>query len=528
MKHSIYRAGFPWALAGLLAVLSASAWSQGTPYNALRGNPTPDQVQRQRQIQEDAKQQGRTANDAMVNQIKGRQGQSLDGLVPTGPGTYFEGADDNAANQKGVAEQEACRSNPNDPRCSAVNLITAPRVPFNINRNNDPLLTRQRAIQENPVPSIGAAGGGRQTGELSVFPGGGGFSGQMQQCKGVETIIPAQFENFFCNEYNELEFRECSASREVTLTPEFVYRCLERRAVVQASECSIGRVIEVDANVTYQCDKSASGEILTCDRIVKVTCDTVGGTDGCNNGGIVPGSTEGDMRVNLVDVGGGNIQLEFGTFQDNIWSGFRAEFVRTLRFKITNKELITDFRLTNIAFDDYVELFLNDNRVYAGPFGGDRLVVIRVTDTYRPPQSCEVNTDGNGWTCYDRAVDEFNPGPRTILKTFPGSNGCIPIFGGSDFNIEGWNCSTDGDQNNVRYGPGPNDTGPGELRTDWNFSPNLDLRQFLNTGDNTIRMRVLVTDRGEGSLKINTRQACGGTCTETIENLCSALEARSR
>lgn len=513
--------------------LCASLGVKAQPYNALGGNPTPAQVQQQRQFQEEAKQQGRDANAAIQQQIKSREGQSLNNVVPgigtgpAGPEQYFvPGGAPPAA--EGVANQDACRSNPSDPRCSAVNMINAPRTPFNINRANDPLLTRQRSLENNPLPTIGAAGNGRQTGQLSVFPGGGGFNGQMQQCKVVQTIVPAEFENFFCNEYNELEFRECGASREVVLSPEFVYRCLERRAVVATSECSIGRTIEVDANVTYQCDETVGGEILTCDRVVVVTCETPGTTDGCNNGGIVPGSTEGDMRVNLTDVGSGNVLLEFGTFQDNIWRGNRTEFIRTLRFKIDNKDLITDFRLTNVAFDDWIELFLNDNRVYAGPYGGDRLVVIQPTATFRPPQSCEQDFDAGRWTCYDRAFDEFNSAPRNIIGTFNGQNGCITNFSGSDFGVESWSCSADGDQTQVRFGPGPNDTAPGELTTDWNFSPNIDLRQFLKTGDNVLRMRVLVTDRGEGSLKINTRQACPGTCTERIDNLCTALEARSR
>jgi hypothetical protein len=239
--------------------------------------------------------------------------------------------------------------------------------------------------------------------------------------------------------------------------------------VLQEGQCTVGRVVEVDTNYRYQCKQSPKKiENLTCGRTLTVTCDPL--VDGCDTGGIVPGSTQGDMRVWFGASGNGSYTLEFGTFADNYWSGYGAIFDRTLQFSIADKDKITKFELFNAAFDDWLLVKLNGTVVYVGPYGGDRLEVVTETS------SC----------------DEY--GCQTYTK--------------------------------VKYAE--NKYGWPELDTSWNKTMAIDLRPYLNTGVNVLSMRTVVAGNGEGAIKINARMLCPQVCKDLWNDTCQALEERTR
>lgn len=110
-----------------------------------------------------------------------------------------------------------------------------------------------------------------------------------------------------------------------------------------------------------------------------------------------------------------------------------------------NKDLYTKFTLAYAAFDDWLLVQINGHTVYVGPYGGDRLEKV---------QRCSERGD-RGTVC----------------------------------------------DNYIQYGP--NSFGGYELDTNWAFNLNVDLRPYLQAGQNTIFMRTLVAGNGEGAIRID-------------------------
>lgn len=162
----------------------------------------------------------------------------------------------------------------------------------------------------------------------------------------------------------------------------------QRMKDVEANAASIGGALQGEYSAcqpvvletpypgaTETCHENRPTVNLTCSRRLVVACDPA--TDGCDAGGIVPGSWSGDMRVGLTAAGNGDFILQFGTIADNYWGGYGAVYDRTLTFEITDPNLITRFALTRAAFDDWLLVKVNGAVVYVGPYGGDRLEVIQ-------------------------------------------------------------------------------------------------------------------------------------------------------
>lgn len=88
-------------------------------------------------------------------------------------------------------------------------------------------------------------------------------------------------------------------------------------------------------------------------------------------------STQSDMAMNWVAAGSGNYNLYLGTFANNYWSGYGAIYDRSMSFNMSNTDIFSKFALSQVAFDDYMLVMLNGFVVHVGPFGGDRLEVVR-------------------------------------------------------------------------------------------------------------------------------------------------------
>lgn len=268
------------------------------------------------------------------------------------------------------------------------------------------------------------------------------------------------------------------------------------------------------------CIKTFSSDVETCSQVLKASCQPLAGLDGCDQGGIIPGSWAGDMATSFSADGNGDFTLSFGTFADNYWGGWGATYDRTLSFQIKDPEIISKFMLSRASFDDWLMLQVNGAVVYVGPRGGNQLSVVnrRLTVNELSPRSCRPYSDEytSGWLCGTPAYDwEYG----TTLTNTSYYQSCSSISGG-------WSCSTP-DPNNglVQY----SDTGFGspELRTNWNIALSIDIRPHLKVGTNVIFMRTIVAGAGEGAIQFKTRQFCPRICNATWENQCSSHERRS-
>jgi hypothetical protein len=280
--------------------------------------------------------------------------------------------------------------------------------------------------------------------------------------------------------------QECDALNFVTRNPSqrpqfnidkdtdpLIVRSQNIPPATEASKSQVCQVVETKKPATFTthtCLQTAGVETHACQRILNVKCEVDSGNDGCDSGGIIPNSWDGDMAVAWANDGDGNFVLTFGTIANDYWSGFGAIFDRTLKFTVSNLQLISMFKLSRAAFDDWLKVELNGHVVYVGPKGGDRLEVVQ------QQISC-------GHICYGFETRVYY----------------------TEFNY-----------------------GSPELKTSWNFYPDIDLKPYLVEGENTIKMRTVVAGHGEGAIVMKTRQYCPKVCTETWENQCSNFETRAQ
>ena len=420
----------------------------------------------------------------------------------------------------GVAKMQNCAAAPvdSDPikrqECEAVNFLARNpdvRPQFNIT-NNDPMILGAKDARNNAesfFQSLGIAGG----------------TGASSQCTTRTETTPEQYTTETCTSLREVGTQQCTMGRQVNLDADANYQCdktvsaftsQQRQPTVTTSSCSYGRQINLDEDSRFQCDQTVNAyETLKCHRSSSVTC--TGGGDGCDQGGIVPGSWQGDMAVSWAPAGTGDYNLTFGTIGDNYWGGWGTIYDRTLTFNIKDKSLITRFALTRAAFDDWLWVKVNDNTVYVGPYGGDRLYVIGQGSPVGDNSFCYQNDWSGQWSCYQYIGWSETP---TQVGTY---QYCAMI----GWDVSTWYCNNDGPPGYVKYGPAANQYGSPELSTSWNVDLNIDIRPYLKDGLNTVWMRTIVAGGGEGAVVFTTRQRCPVNCSVSTDNQCAALEARS-
>ena len=101
------------------------------------------------------------------------------------------------------------------------------------------------------------------------------------------------------------------------------------------------------------------------------------------------------VEVNSSDVyarasgSGDAIAIEAGSVGDNYW--FSNVFERSIEFDLDSLVKFKSFAITELSFDDWILISVNDKTVYVGPYGGDRLHV-----PWRG-RVCYTSSDCSGW-----------------------------------------------------------------------------------------------------------------------------------
>ena len=167
--------------------------------------------------------------------------------------------------------------------------------------------------------------------------------------------------------------------------------------------------------------------------------------------------------------------LMIGTDNDNYLVGSCAAYNYFVNFSIANISLVTIFRLVHVKFDDYLELKLNGHTFYVGPDGGDYLEV----------KNREIELKKT------KAIKEIAPLQEVNVENIQKKEGyatkitVTEVFNGHEYK-------------------------PCERNTNWNQEVDVDLKPYLNTGENTLEMKLLVSGNGEEWLKIEAKQQCCG------------------
>lgn len=349
---------------------------------------------------------------------------------------------------------------------------------------------------------IGAAGTGKQI-DCQTRQAGSGF--EQQECDAVNFMSknPTSRPKFTLDQKTDPVL---TGSRSVIQQPGTV-------PGASTQQCRVERIRNPATYLGETCTETQTLENLSCKRVLQVLCDAQ--RDGCDQGGIVPNSWAGDMATSLTPDGSGNYILQFGTIANNYWSGWGAVYDRHLSFSLQDVKLITRFALTRAAFDDWLMVKVNDQLVYVGPRGGDRLEIYSPLPVLEAAnqRSCSSYWDetGSGWQC-------ANTGDGSNAVSYPS---CTAMAGG-------WSCTPgDGQTGMVRH-CADCFSGP-ELKTSWDLGLDIDLRPHLRNGSNQLFMRTIVAGRGEGAVQLTTRQLCPRNCREQWDNSqCAALEQRAK
>ena len=396
----------------------------------------------------DAFQAGKTlgtgAGQRAASQISA--GNAADKVPSYGASTpeanYFQGGKGDLTGH-GITKMQSCATGTpdSDPikrqECEAVNFLARnPNVRPQFDLSNNPMFDRAKNIRnnaENIFASLGVGGTGSST-----------------QCVPRTITTPAQYST-----------ETCSSIREVG-----------------EQQCTMGRVINIDADANFQCDKNISAyETLRCRKTYDVSC--TGGGTGCSPSGIDTSSAtiSGFGRILLHSAGGNYWFLSAGTIMpDGSWvnnshfSGtFNNVFQSDIYFNITNKSNIATFFLDQILYDDNIAVWLNGSLVFHSAGGSDFFI-------------CTVTEMG-----------EFGP---------------VSYQGVSN----GYDCSTryfEGGSNIYSYG-------------------GAELKHLLRDGSNHIRIKLVVGRNGDGIVRFKTLAYCPLNCTANLINNCAALEARAR
>lgn len=157
---------------------------------------------------------------------------------------------------------------------------------------------------------------------------------------------------------------ECADVPKDDLTIKQTRICDEFRQITE-NQCLIGRKLQVKGEHTYECFKEKAVEQKSCFNKLTVKCEK--GSD-CDSKGIVLTSLESDMKWQYKYP-----HLIIGTIADDYWKAWCSKFVRNTKFLVKNKELIDEFKIVEVGFDDYMRVTINGTQIYNGPFGGSEL-----------------------------------------------------------------------------------------------------------------------------------------------------------
>ena len=205
-----------------------------------------------------------------------------------------------------------------------------------------------------------------------------------------------------------------------------------------------------------------------CTQSLNVSCQQAGD---CNRGGIsLSGISNGDIKWEY-----SYPSLTIGKLENQQkWPGYCDTFDRSVNFQIRNKDEITEFRLVQVGFSDWLWIKINGNTVYVGPKGGSY-------------------------------IEGFFNNNLPIVKNGQGSYDCFKS-NAQCYNVWGGGVYTKCDDKHARHNMA-------HLRREYaqqssNLNLSTDLKPYLKTGLNEIWMRVVVGRTGFGWMKIIAKQKC--------------------
>jgi hypothetical protein len=175
------------------------------------------------------------------------------------------------------------------------------------------------------------------------------------------------------------------------------------------NSCSAGIIINLNNYQTtdFLCKKYPLKYNKRCTKQLKLSCSTH--KSDCITSGLELSSIGNDLDWTY-----NNNTLIIGKRGANNWSGTCLIVDRTIDFMVSNLELIEYFVFNRAIFDDYMSVTINDNLIYVGPYGGDKLEVYNSKVDYGTGKnSCELSTLWNQQNTVDM-LQYIRQGKNTI------------------------------------------------------------------------------------------------------------------
>jgi hypothetical protein len=165
----------------------------------------------------------------------------------------------------------------------------------------------------------------------------------------------------------EGEYSDCDVE-EGTAFDEHSLRSCDVYYESSTNSCERPRIVEVDADHHYRCEKTRNSRTYSCTQTLSLSCP--GLKAHCDEGALRTRSAPSDLQWTYRYP-----TLTLGRKSGHEWVGSCRVFDRSATFTVNDVNQFTAFRLVQARYDDYLQIRLNNHLVYNGPYGGRKLEV---------------------------------------------------------------------------------------------------------------------------------------------------------
>ena len=270
------------------------------------------------------------------------------------------------------------------------------------------------------------------------------------------------------------KYTDCSMAGDKQFFSQYTYNCDIHRDY-EDLPCSTGLKVSVKPDYIYSCKQKRVVSNSECKRSLQVRCTSI--NPHCSAWGLTMDNVQADLAINYNP---DNNLLKIGLDKIRQWSSGNQQckiFDRQVKFKISQLQKVTEFTFIDRHYDDYVWIKLNGMQI--GSIGP-------LTEATELAVHC-LTLDQKYKLIKSEPSDALGKCPEgTVAKAYLGTNRAHP---------QGFYQSC-------------------ELSTNWHDVMNIDLKPYLQEGENILWIRTIVGGGGEFWGHLRVKQQC---CDQWVE-----------
>ena len=237
--------------------------------------------------------------------------------------------------------------------------------------------------------------------------------------------------------------------------------------------CTIKRGITVHANDRFECSRDNPRQRVHCTRTLTKYCTRE--YEGQDVAEVIENLEFSDLAGSSNSDG----SFTIGKPERRRWApgrGSCSSYTAQMEFTIPNIDVIDEFVLTDVWFDDWTQIKVNGQSVYVGPNGDDFADDIALVITYGERYCAQENRGG-------QCIRYSRPSYRNIVQDGRRLGSC-------------------------------------ERATAWHVQVTTDIRPYLRVGRNTLTATTFVEGQGDFRARFTTRFRKCNDFTETWSEQC--------